>query len=113
MDTEARADQAQFSDHVSEVASIPRSEKSVELGILSKVSKQRFSSPHGAPVRPVLAAGVVLDQALIPLEGIPADITLMVVAEQNIPFGLFDPKTARDVFSVIVDFVLSIDRPYA
>ena len=80
------------------------------MAAAEQAGEQGFPSPHGAPARPALAVGVVVDQALIPLEGIPADITLMVVADQNVPLRPLDPKTARDALSAILDSRLA-DRP--
>ena len=80
------------------------------MAAAEQAGEQGFPSPHGAPARPALAVGVVADQALIPLEGIPADITLMVVADQNVPLRPLDPNTARDAFSAILDSRLA-DRP--
>ena len=53
------------------------------MAAAEKASEQGFSPPHGASAHPVLAVGVILDQALIPLERVPADITFMMVAEQT------------------------------
>ena len=75
-----------------------------------QASEQSFSPTHGAPAGKALAVGVVLDQALIPLEGVPADITLMVVADQNVPLGPLDPKAAHNPFSAFLDSRLA-DRP--
>src|SRR5271169_1326676 len=47
--------------------------------------QQSLSPPHRAAARPALAVGVVVDQALIPLERIPTNIALMVVTDQNLP----------------------------
>ena len=73
------------------------------MAAAEQAGEQGFSPPHSTPARKALAVCVVLDQALIPLEGVPADITLMVIADQNIPFRLFDRKTAHDPLSAILN----------
>src|SRR5208283_2480929 len=84
-------------------AAVSDMQLSPAMAAAEQPGEQGFSSPHGAPARPALAVGVVLDQALIPLEGVPDDIPFMVVADQNVPFRLFDRKTARDPLSAILD----------
>ena len=71
-------------------ASIGDMQLAPAMAAAEQASEQGFSPTHGAPPEKALAVGVVLDQALIPLEGVPDDITLVVVADQNVPFGPFD-----------------------
>jgi len=60
------------------------------MAAAEQAREQGLSAPYGAPAQKALAVGVVSDQALIPLEGVPANIPLMVVAHQNVSFRPFD-----------------------
>ena len=73
------------------------------MAATEQAGQQRFAAPHGAAARPALAVGVVADQALIPFEGVPADIALMVVADQNLPFRSLDVKSPRDALAAALD----------
>ncbi len=53
-----------------------------------KAGKKGLSTSYGAPSRPKLAGDVIRDQPLVPLVDIPADITIMMIGDQNIPVFL-------------------------
>jgi len=76
-------------------------------------SQQGFAAPHRAAARPALSIGVVADQALIPFELVPADITLVMVADQTCQSGRSTrkPRTMRlRPFSIVT---LLAERPNA
>src|SRR5271169_2350423 len=65
--------------------------------------QQSFAAPHGAAARPTLSVGVVADQALIPLERVPADIPLMMVTDQNLPVRPLNAKASNDALAAVLD----------
>src|SRR6516225_7209461 len=66
--------------------------------------EQRFPAPHSASGRGTPLAGrIVGNHTLVPLELVPSDITLMLILEQNIPFGLRSVQSAPDALAAILD----------
>ena len=49
--------------------------------------QERLAPTHRTAYHETLAVGVVGDQALVPLVFGPGQVTLMVVEEQDLPFG--------------------------
>ena len=50
-----------------------------------KPGQKGFTTSYGAPSRTELAGCIIRNQPLVPFVGIPADITIMMIADQNIP----------------------------
>src|SRR5215472_4043061 len=65
--------------------------------------QEQFSTPYRSGDRGAFAGRIVGDHTLVPLELAPADITLVLILEQYIPFRLRAPQTAPDALATVLD----------
>ena len=68
-----------------------------------QAGEQRLAAADRAAAHEALAVGVVADQALVPLELRPANVTLVVVADQNLPGAAILAEAAHDPLAAGLD----------
>src|SRR5512134_1227406 len=68
-----------------------------------QASQQRLAAPNRTAAHEAPAVGVVADQPLVPLERCPANVTFMVVSDQNLPSTAILAVSAHDPFSPGLD----------
>ena len=84
-------------------ASIGDEQLAAAVAATQQAGQQRFTAPYRTTTHKALAIRVVADQALIPLELTPTDITIMVVKYQNLPLAPILPEAPHDPFAAILD----------
>ena len=68
-----------------------------------QAGQQRLAAPDRAAAHEALAVGVVGDQPLVPLELRPANVALVVVADQNLPAAAILAEAAHDPLAAGLD----------
>ncbi len=68
-----------------------------------KPGQKSFATPYGTAPRAELSCGVVRNQSLVPLVGIPADITIMMIGDQNIPVFLWLAYPLNHTLASVLD----------
>ncbi|HEX6688789.1 MAG TPA: hypothetical protein VF085_09010 [Solirubrobacterales bacterium] len=68
-----------------------------------QTGQQRFAAPDRAAAHEAPAIGVVADQALVPLKLHPANVTLVVVEDQNLPSAAILAEAAHDALATGLD----------
>ena len=68
-----------------------------------QAGQQRLAPPDRAAAHEALAVGVVGDQPLVPLELRPANVALVVVADQNLPGAAILAEAAHDPLAAGLD----------
>jgi hypothetical protein len=68
-----------------------------------KTGQNSFATPYGAPSWAKLSCGVVRNHSLVPLVDIPADITIMMIGDQNIPVFLWLAQPLDHTLAPVLD----------
>src|SRR5271165_7643981 len=73
------------------------------MSAAQETGQQRLATAHRSTRHETLAVGVVGDQALIPLELRPREISFVMVREQDVPFGSFALVAADNALAACLD----------
>src|SRR6266849_4822621 len=69
-----------------------------------KSGQQQLTAPYRSPDRgAAFAGGVVADHTLIPLELLPGDVGLVMILDQNIPFGHRPMHATPDTLAAVLN----------
>ena len=88
---------------VAVAAAVGHVQLATAMAAAEQTCKQRLAASDRTSAHEALPVGVIGNQALIPLELGPGNITFMVVVDQNLPITAAPPEAAHDLLAAGVD----------
>ncbi len=79
-----------------ELANLVKSAAISAMAAAQQAGQQRIAAAHRSAGHQSLAVGIVSDQALVPSELLPRDVSLVVIGEQHLPLCLRTTKATDD-----------------